>query len=332
MFPAAELFLQRARASIPGFCLQDGDGSALAEVCNKLDGIPLAIELAATRVDLFDLRRLAKELDHSLQILTRGRRTAQERHRTLRSTLDWSFRLLTVEEQALFARLGVFRNAFDRDYALAVAIRAGQAVSICFTLAIAGCSIALWNRDFCEVERCLAILREHALRAKSAYWFEYVNVFEIGLLAFQAPHDTKRLLSDARTSKWDYRHWENFSVLGEGFAPPEFLYRARRDAHWWCSPEILRLEAHRICRGSANSNRNEAHELLWQGLRTAQEQKALAWELRLAISILEFAQSSEEKQKARSLLSTTVNDFTEGFSSDIVRQAEQLLEHTSRFV
>ena len=121
-FPAAELFVQRARAGFPGFCLQDGDGPVLAEICNKLEGIPLAIELAASRVDLFELRKLAQELDSSLQILTRGRRTAQERHRTLRATLDWSFRLLTEEEQSLFARLGVFRNAFDREAALAVAV------------------------------------------------------------------------------------------------------------------------------------------------------------------------------------------------------------------
>lgn len=640
-FPAAELFVQRARASFPGFSLQDADGPVLAEICNKLDGIPLAIELAASRVDLFELRGLAKELDYSLQILTRGRRTAEGRHRTLRAALDWSFRLLTEEEQALFARLGVFRSAFDREAALAVAVdptltkeqvldglanlaaksllvvlrenniplyrllestrayaseklsesagghttrglhamyllqrleqldtklvpatasshglysrladeiraaiawsfshadgesigvrlimssaylwselslfeeyklftdqalhiirkmpngaleeirllnaagraiyetlgsvpelyatachvlelatalndrqaetgglhilwryhhgrgeyeealetterirqslesigngelcwkplraltllhrgslqeayamiatidnripfpdsgiansydynlavvvngtlartlwlqgmfdsaslcadaaldsalRVGQAVSICFALAIAGCSIALWNRDFCEAERCLSMLREHARRAKSAYWSQYVDVFEIGLHAAQAPNDAKSLLCDARTSKWDYRHWENFSVLGEGFAPLDFLRRANHDRHWWCSSEILRLEANRIGRVSADKNSDGAHMLLRQALTTAQEQKALACELRLAMSILEFAQSSEDRQKARSLLSTTLSDFTEGFGFDIVRRAEESLEHASRFV
>ncbi len=120
-FPAAQLFVQRARSSFPGFSLQDSDGSALAEICNKLDGMPLAIELAATRVDLFDLPRLSEQLDYLLQFLTRGRRTAQERHRTLRATLDWSFRLLSESEQRLFVRLGVFRNAFCREAALAVA-------------------------------------------------------------------------------------------------------------------------------------------------------------------------------------------------------------------
>ena len=113
---------------------------------------------------------------------------------------------------------GLFDSAsLCADAALDSALRAGQAVSICFALAIAGCSIALWNRDLREAERYLSMLREHAMRAKSVYWFQYVNVFEIGFLAAQAPHDARRLLSDARTSKWDYRHWENFSVLGEGF-------------------------------------------------------------------------------------------------------------------
>ena len=531
LFPAAELFVQRARSSFPSFVLREGDGLVLAEICHRLDGIPLAIELAASRVDLFDLHRLAKELDDSLQILTRGRRTAQERHRTLRATLDWSFRLLTDEEQLLFSRLGVFRNAFDREAALAVAIggsldkdrvldglanlsaksllvvssdgnvplyrflestrayanerlsesaesphlrtlhasyvlsrlkqldtklvpatasshdlyvrladeiraavawaftntdgaigiqlitssaylwselslfeeyklyadealkiirrtpnsireelallnatgpaiyetwgsvpellstasrvlelaallddrqaetgghhslwryyhgrgeyqeslettdqirlslaatgdgelwwkplralsllylgspkesqatiaelddripfpdsgvsasydynvsvvvngalarslwlqgmfdsadlcvdavmnsalKAGQAVSICFALAIAGCSIALWNRDVSGVQKYLLLLREHAMRAKSVYWLQYINVFEMGLEAVQNPHDARRLIREARTANWDYRHWENFSVLGEGFAPPSLF-------------------------------------------------------------------------------------------------------------
>jgi hypothetical protein len=159
-----------------------------------------------------------------------------------------------------------------------------------------------------------------------------VDVFEIGLHAAQAPNDAKSLLCDARTSKWDYRHWENFSVLGEGFAPLDFLRRANHDRHWWCSSEILRLEANRIGRVSADKNSDGAHMLLRQALTTAQEQKALACELRLAMSILEFAQSSEDRQKARSLLSTTLSDFTEGFGFDIVRRAEESLEHASRFV
>jgi hypothetical protein len=217
------------------------------------------------------------------------------------------------------------------DAIMSSALRAGQAVSICFALAIAGCSIALWNRDISGVQRCLSLLREHAMRAKSVYWFQYVNVFEVGLQAAQEPHDAKRLLGQARTANWDYRHWENFSVLGEGFAPAEFVERAKRDAHWWCSAEILRLEAHRVHREKSEGSLDQARALLRQALSVAQAQKALAWELRLSTSLLELAQSSTEKQKARALLSTTLNDFSEGLRFDIVARAESLLEHTSRF-
>ncbi len=228
--------------------------------------------------------------------------------------------------QGLFDSASLCANA-----ALESALRAGQVVSICFALTIAGCSIALWNRDVCEVERCVAILREHATRAKSVYWFQYVHVFEIGLLAVREPEDVKRLLAEAGTARWDYRHWESFAVLGEGFAPPDFLKRAKDDACWWCAPEILRLEAHRICREEAAGAHDRAHVLLCRALSVAQQQKALAWELRIAISMLEFAQSAEQKKHARALLSDTVDDFSEGFAFETVGRAQSLLERTSRF-
>jgi hypothetical protein len=217
------------------------------------------------------------------------------------------------------------------DAALASALRVGQSVSICFTLAIAGCSLALWNKDVCEAERCLSILREHATQAKSAFWLQYVNVFEVGLRAIQEPHDAECFRAAAQTQKWDFRHWENFSLLGEGFAPPELVARAKQDSEWWCSAEILRLEAHRIRRESPETNGDQADVLLRQALAAAQKQGALAWELRLAMSIFEFSRSSDDKRKARTLLSTTLNDFSEGFDSRLVQHAEALLERTSRF-
>jgi predicted ATPase/DNA-binding winged helix-turn-helix (wHTH) protein len=120
-FPAIQLFLDRAVASQSWFVLRDEDAPALAHLCDRLGGIPLAIELAAARIDLFDLQALTQQLDRSLQLLTRGRRTAQERHKTLRATLDWSFGLLSDQERTLLSRLAVFQSAFDREGAAAVA-------------------------------------------------------------------------------------------------------------------------------------------------------------------------------------------------------------------
>ncbi len=92
----------------------------LIRLCRKLEGIPLAIELAAARVDVFGLEGLVAELDDSLAFLTRGRRTAQTRQRTLRATLDWSFALLRESEKTMLARLGVFTTGFSREAAIAV--------------------------------------------------------------------------------------------------------------------------------------------------------------------------------------------------------------------
>jgi predicted ATPase/DNA-binding winged helix-turn-helix (wHTH) protein len=639
-FPAVQLFVHRATAGYSGFRLDDSEALALARLCSKLDGIPLAIELAAARADSFDIKRLSDELDNSLQVLTRGRRTAQERHRTLRATLDWSFRLLTESEQLLLARLGVFRSSFDREAALQIAvgvalnpeqvldglanlsaksllvissdsavplyrllestrayanekleasdephrirrlhaiylkgaiahtdpksaellpsqrsvvsrladearaailwafspggdselgielitssaylwselslfeeykryadqaltvirntpnsareelrlldatvpaiyetlgsvaelyttalrilelasrlgdnkvmtrglhsiwryhhgrgeylqsleaaekvrqsletelpgevwwkplkalsllylgrvvearsllaeiddnipmshveitasydynvsvivngalarllwlqgmfdsaslcaeacvssaIRAGKAVAVCFALTIAGCPISLWKRDFEATERNITLLQEYAVRSRSIYWNQYVQVFRVGLAAAQDPAATEKLLAGVQTSKWDYRHWENFSVLGEGFAPKAFIERAKEDRLWWCSAEILRLEASRIHRMKKTNDHTSMRALLCSALDIAQEQIALAWELRVAKSLLETAKSPGEIQEARRLLRSTVSEMEEGFDSLDFREAETLIENNAIF-
>jgi predicted ATPase/DNA-binding SARP family transcriptional activator len=105
---AVQLFIARARAVQPAFQLTDVSAPTLAHICDRLDGLPLAIELAAARVRLLPLPALLQRLDRRLALLTGGARDAPARQRTLRSTIDWSYRLLTPSEQALFARLAVF--------------------------------------------------------------------------------------------------------------------------------------------------------------------------------------------------------------------------------
>jgi predicted ATPase len=119
-FSAIQLFTERAMASLHTFELSDADVSTVADICHKLDGLPLAIELAAARVDLFGIRGLAARLDDRLGLLTRGRRTAMPRQQTLRATLDWSYELLSRAEQIALRRLAVFPGPFDARSASAV--------------------------------------------------------------------------------------------------------------------------------------------------------------------------------------------------------------------
>jgi predicted ATPase/class 3 adenylate cyclase len=106
---AIELFRQRAEAALPGFSSDDG---RLAEICSRLDSLPLAIELAAARVKVLTADELLRRLDRRLPILTAGRRDLPERQQTLRATIEWSYELLDAGEQRLFARLAVFSGGW----------------------------------------------------------------------------------------------------------------------------------------------------------------------------------------------------------------------------
>jgi len=119
---AVALFVERARAVVPAFEMRTAEErAAVVEVCQRLDGIPLAIELAAARVIALAPAEIAAHLDERFRLLTGGRRAALERHHTLRATLDWSYSLLGEPERAVFDRLAVFPATFDAAAATAVA-------------------------------------------------------------------------------------------------------------------------------------------------------------------------------------------------------------------
>jgi predicted ATPase/DNA-binding winged helix-turn-helix (wHTH) protein len=634
-FSAIQLFLDRAVASQSWFVLRDEDVPVLARLCDRLGGIPLALELAAARIDLFDLPTLIQQLDKSLQLLTRGRRTAQERHKTLRATLDWSYGLLSDRERILLSRLAVFQNAFDREGASAVAsddamttgwildgvtslaakslivasregqtpiyrllestreyaleklgsgpatrtlrrrhaeylrdlsrklapqngfvtpggldryrrlvdevraavswafsaggdpglgtelavasayiwyqvsllgeytdianralqsmretpgsdkaelalllakavgifdtlgavpelresalraldlahglndnvgiawalsilwryhhgsgeyedslkvteqlkvqadkghdatdlysrlamlsllylgklegaeqrareasqfvkgkevslrgaydydtnafikssmariywlqgfpeqasvfadesvelaLEARHSTGVCFALAMGGCAVKLWNGEFNVAERNIALMMDYSRAANSMYWQNYVEVFRSGLPSVAEAGPARERQELGFKSRWDQRHWENFSVLRPGYATAQILNRARKDRCWWCTPEILRLEAERLTTEVGTSARLPADDLLKQALSVAIEQGARLWRLRVLTSLVQLWQDDRSSRLLLEELDATVTEFTEGFASPDLRQAIVLLE------
>jgi predicted ATPase len=119
-YDAVRLFLERAQAVKPDFKVTGETAAAVAEICARLDGLPLAIELAAARVKLLPPAALLTRLDHRLNLLVGGPRDQTPRQQTLRATIDWSYHLLTLEQQAVFRRLGVFTGGWTLQAAEAV--------------------------------------------------------------------------------------------------------------------------------------------------------------------------------------------------------------------
>jgi predicted ATPase/class 3 adenylate cyclase len=119
-YEAMRLFIERAEIIQPGFALTDTNAPAVAQICQRLDGIPLAIELAVARVKVMPVEQVTARLDNRFRLLTGGSRTALPRHQTLRALIDWSYDLLSEAERTLFRRLSVFAGGWT--------LEAGEAV------------------------------------------------------------------------------------------------------------------------------------------------------------------------------------------------------------
>jgi predicted ATPase/DNA-binding CsgD family transcriptional regulator len=137
-YPALALFADRAAAVVPGFALTAGNRAAVARLCRRLDGLPLAIELAAVRMRVLGVEQLLERLDDRYRLLTAGSPAALPRHRTLRAAVDWSHELCTEQEQLVWARLSVPVGSFDLETAEAVCADGGRIQSCDVLEAVAG--------------------------------------------------------------------------------------------------------------------------------------------------------------------------------------------------
>src|SRR5262249_22613846 len=166
-FDAVRLFVARASAANPEFRLDGATGPVVAQICRRLDGIPLALELAAARVRAMTVQRLASGLDDRFRLLTGGARTALARQRTLLASVEWSHDLLDEPERVVFRRLGVFTGPFSLEAAEVVA-----AAAEIETLDVLGLLARLVEKSLVQLAgeryRLLETLRHHALERAAA--------------------------------------------------------------------------------------------------------------------------------------------------------------------
>ena len=141
VFPAAQLFVERVTEVVEDFALTDANAPLVVEICRRLDGLPLAIEFAACRVAVLGVEGLAAGLDDSLRRLGVRRRTAGPRHRTMRAVIDWSYGLLSEDEQPFFRAFGIFTGGFTVEAAAAATMG-----FFCFSVATIG-TLAAWSRE-----------------------------------------------------------------------------------------------------------------------------------------------------------------------------------------
>ncbi|MBV8663900.1 MAG: hypothetical protein JO107_12435 [Hyphomicrobiales bacterium] len=170
-FPAVQLFLERARAVVEDFALSDADAPHVARICSRLDGLPLAIELAAAHMGTFGITGLSGLVNNPLRLPRTRRRATAPRHHTINAALDWSYRSLSEDEQSFLQRLAIFAGSFTAEAAAAVALDGGQPAAEAIDRLAELVSKSLLATDLGESEsrfRLLETTRAYALEKLDA--------------------------------------------------------------------------------------------------------------------------------------------------------------------
>ncbi|GIV98121.1 MAG: serine/threonine protein kinase [Herpetosiphonaceae bacterium] len=226
---AAQLFVERARALVPSFTLTEQNAPRVAEICARLDGLPLALELAAARVRIFPVEQIAARLDRRFRLLSESSRTALPRHRILRALVDWSYDLLSLAEQRLFRRLSVFVGSWSLEVAQAVCAGEGieedTILDLLPYLVEKSLVIAEPDEEGALRYRMLEILREYARerliesgeleatqRRHAVYYLALVRSADQGLVSSEQADWLRRLESEhdnlRAALRWAIEHRE----------------------------------------------------------------------------------------------------------------------------
>ena len=262
---ACRLFAERAHSVKRDFALSVDNALVVAEICRRLDGIPLAIELAAARLKMMSAPEVLARLDERFQLLAGGRRTVLERHQTLRGAIDWSYELLEPDEQVLFARLSVFAGGFTLDAAEAVGagddVTAGSVLTLLGSLV--GKSMVVTDDTIAGTRyRMLETLREYATERlgevddparvharHAAYYLALVETVapmlqgpedELGLARLSADHDNLRATLGWSRDRGDS---DTLARLVQGLV--QFWWQADnwRELHLWTRAALEHVDA-----------------------------------------------------------------------------------------
>jgi len=200
-YEAIHLFVDRAILSSPEFRLTERNAPSVAQVCHRLDGIPLAIELAAARVKAMSVEQIAERLNERFRLLTMGARTAPPRHQTLRATLDWSYEMLSPHEQALLRRIAISVGGFTLDAAEAMGAdeRVSKSAVLDLLTALVDRSLVIFGQQEAPpryrlletvrlygLERLQASGEEIAMRTRHLEW--YLRLAEEAESGLQGPN------------------------------------------------------------------------------------------------------------------------------------------------
>jgi predicted ATPase len=249
-FPAVRLFVERVAASGGPFVLSDADAPIVADLCRRLDGIALAIELAASRVAALGIRGTAALLDNQFRLLWQGRRTALPRHQTLGATLDWSHNLLSESERVVLRRLAVFVGTFSLEAAQTVA--AGN-----------------------PLERAQVVEAVASLVAKSLLAAEIgATSVSYRLLDTTRAYVQSKLIQSGEEVAVARRHAMYYREIRECTDSATHIIGTQRRVQDICKT-MLHPEA---------TNLSEAEGWRSRPLQPTHRQSALAWELRRAVS------------------------------------------------
>lgn len=305
-FEAVRLFVERAASRLPGFSVEDRNAPVVVEICRRLDGMPLAIELAAARVNTLAVDQIASRLDDRFRLLTAGDRTALPQHRTLRAVMEWSYQLLSEAEQMMLCRLAVFAGGFT--------LEAMEAVCGSHELGDLG-AIELLAR---LVDRSL-VVTEHGLEVRYR------------LLETVREYGREKLLASGELPGVRTRHRDWYMALAER-AEPEILTGPNQRV--WL--ERLGAEDANLRAALEWSHSGEhstevmlrlAGALVWFWFTRGQWNEALEW-LRRALSRPDAASSPA---RAKALYGLALVQWLHGETTEAVELARQSLTMCREF-